>query len=473
MRALEHIKFQNAIFFCFSCACTSFIFFIDNEAVFSDIISAKIMKNKVLTYGRFLAATAVFALCVLAFCRQFYPLKIFDMQFTPALQSGLVSGFGLSALLFVFIIFLTLVFGRIYCSVLCPLGFYQELLTILFSPFYKRRKLNPAKHHTASYFIAAVLLGMLFAGSVIVFRMLDPYSIAGNALSGAAFGLGFIGALSVLVFFKKRFFCTNICPVGTVLGFVSRFSLFKIRVDASKCNICALCAKVCPCDSIDSKNHTVNNETCIKCFKCLPHCKHGALSYTLQKQKDVAFSPKRRELIRTCLVLAVFGTAFKSTLALSKKAASKIKNVIIPAGAQSPQDFANRCLNCNLCVQNCPMKIIKPATAKTPFVHINYGSKYCDFKCNKCSKVCPSGAIKRIVLKQKQNIKIANAVINEDVCIKCGICAFECPKKIIIKKAGQFPVIRFDQCIGCGKCASVCPVKAISTEPVNKQIILS
>ena len=142
MRALEHIKFQNAIFFCLSCACTSFIFFIDNEAFFSDIISAKIMKNKVLTYGRFLAATAVFVLSVLAFCRQFYPFKILNIQFTPALQSGLISGFGLAAVLFILIILLTFVFGRIYCSVLCPLGFYQELLTILFSPFYKKRKSN-------------------------------------------------------------------------------------------------------------------------------------------------------------------------------------------------------------------------------------------------------------------------------------------------------------------------------------------
>ena len=85
--------------------------------------------------------------------------------------------------------------------------------------------------------------------------------------------------------------------------------------------------------------------------------------------------------------------------------------------------------------------------------------------------LCPSGAIKRISLKEKQNIKIANAVIDENVCIKCGICAFKCPKKIIIKLEGEFPIIQFDKCIGCGKCASVCPVKAIKIEPTQKQTL--
>jgi ferredoxin len=302
--------------------------------------------------------------------------------------------------------------------------------------------------------------------------MLDPYSVAGNAMSGAWFGLGFVIALTVLVFFKKRFFCTNICPVGAVLGLISRFSLFKIRIDTDKCKMCSLCARSCPCGSIDFKNHTVDNETCVKCFKCLSYCSHGALYYGLPKTEKPAFNINRRKFITAGLVLATFGAAFKGGIELSKKMATKVKNVILPAGSGDVQDFANRCLNCNLCVQNCPMKIIKPANTKTPFVHLDYGDKYCDFNCHKCSSVCPSGAIKRMTLKEKQNTKIANAVIDEDVCIKCGICAIECPKKIIIKEDGELPIIQFDKCIGCGKCANACPVKAISIEPVNKQVTL-
>lgn len=431
------------------------------------------MKNKLLIYGRFLIALIVLALCALAFRGNFYLLKIFDMQFTAALQSGVIFGFGLSMALLVAVMILTLLFGRIYCSTLCPLGIYQELLTILFKPFYKKRKFRVQRHYIWNYFLAALLFGLLFGGTVAALRMIDPYSVAGNAFSGATFGLGFVAALTVLVFFKKRFFCTNICPVGAVLGLISRFSPFKIRIDNDKCKMCGLCARSCPCGSIDFKNHTVNNETCVKCFKCLSYCKHGALYYGLPKAKKVEFSAERRRFLISGLVLATFGAAFKGGIELSKKVAEKVKNVILPAGSDNVRDFANRCLNCNLCVQNCPQKIIKPATAEKPFVHLDYGDTYCDFACHKCSSVCPSGAIERITLKQKQNTKIANAVINEDVCIKCGICATECPKQVIIKEDGEFPIIQFDRCIGCGKCASVCPVKAIAIEAINKQVKLS
>ena len=303
--------------------------------------------------------------------------------------------------------------------------------------------------------------------------MFDPYSVFANALSGAFFGLGFLLALAVLVFFKKRFFCTNICPVGAVLGLLSRLAPFKIHLNTDKCKACALCARACPCNAINFKAHTVNNEICIRCFKCLPKCEHGALYYGLQKTPEPAFSLERRQLIKAGLILAVFGTAFKGGIVLSQKFLRKLKQVILPAGADNPQDFANRCLNCNLCVKNCPMKIIKPASANIPFVHLEYTGAYCRFNCHKCSSICPSGAIKHLSLSQKQHTKIANAVIDEDVCIRCGVCAFECPKQIIIKKRGKVPIIRFDQCIGCGKCASVCPVKAISIEPVNKQITLN
>lgn len=432
------------------------------------------MKNKILIYGRFLIAIAVLVLCGLAFYRHTYPLKIFDLQFTAALQSGLVSGFGLGLILFAVLIVITLLFGRVYCGALCPLGLYQELLTILFKPFYKKRKgaKEPMKHYVFAYLLAAILFGALCGGTAVLLRMLDPYSVAGNAMSGACFGIGFAIALAVLVFFKKRFFCTNICPVGAILGLISRFSLFKIRIDTDKCKMCSLCARSCPCGSIDFKNHTVNNETCVKCFKCLNHCGHSALYYGLPKSKPAEFSIKRRQLLTSGAVLVLFGAAFKGGIELTKKIVTKVKQVILPAGSGTPEEFANRCLNCNLCVQNCPMKIIKKATADTPFVHLDYGDTYCDFNCHKCSQVCPSGAIKRISLKEKQNTKIANAVIDEDVCIKCGICATECPKKIIIKEDGELPIIQFDQCIGCGKCASVCPVKAIKIEPTPKQITL-
>lgn len=431
------------------------------------------MKNKILVYGRFLIAVSIIVLSLLAFGQQFYPLPVFAAQFTAAVQSGILSGIGLSLILLAILIIITLLFGRIYCSTLCPLGLYQEILTILFKPFYKKRKFIIAHHGSAAYWIAVILFGTLLGGSVALLRLFDPYSIAGNALSGAWFGLGFVGILTILVFFKKRFFCTDICPVGAILGLLSRFSLFKIHLDANKCKMCSLCARSCPCGSIDYKNHTINNETCIKCFKCLSHCRHGALYYGLSPQKTPPFDISRRRLLKTGVLLAALGIAWRGGVSLSRYIAQRVKNVILPAGSRNPADFANRCLNCNLCVQNCPQQIIKPATADIPFVHIEYGNAYCDFNCHKCSTICPSGAIRPLTLKEKRKTKIATAAVNEEVCIKCGLCAFECPKQVIIKEEGEFPLIRFDGCIGCGKCAAVCPVKAITLETVNEQKTLS
>ena len=430
------------------------------------------MKNNILICSRFLVALIVLILCGLAFWGKFYYIKIFDFQLVPALQNGIISGLSMSFVLLIVVILLTLLFGRIYCSTLCPLGLYQELLMLLFKPFYKGHVLQPSKHYPLAYFLMAVSFGTLFGGTVVLLRVLDPYSLAGNAMSLAYFGLGFITVLTLLVFFKKRFFCTNICPVGAFLGLISRFSFMKICINKDKCSKCTLCVKSCPCGSIDLTNHTVLNETCVKCFRCLNKCSHNALYYGVPQTEKVKFNSKRRQFLLAGLVLATFGAAFRGGIELSEKVASKIKKVIIPAGSGSVQDFANSCLNCNLCVQNCPMKIIKPATVDKPFVHLDYGKAFCNYNCHKCSEVCPSGAIKRITLAEKQNTKIANAVISEEVCIKCGVCAMECPKQIIIKEQGEFPIIQFDKCIGCGKCASSCPVKAISIEGIDKQIIL-
>jgi len=430
------------------------------------------MKNNILKYGRFLAALIVAVLSVLAFSGVFYKVKIFDFQFTAALENGMISGFGFGLIIFIFLVLITLLFGRVYCSVLCPLGIYQEILMFLFAPFYKKRKNIAQKHYVFSYFLAAILFGTLCGGTVFLVRFIDPYSVFSRALSMSAFGLGFLLCLTVLVFFKKRFFCLNICPVGAVLGVISRFSLFKMHIDTNLCKMCGLCAKSCPMGSIDFKNKTIDNETCIKCFKCLSDCPHGALYYGLPKVHQVRFNATRRQFLKSSLVLATFSAGILSGIKLCRLIGAKVKKVILPAGAGRVEDFANRCFNCNLCVENCPMKIIQKATLETPFVHIQYGQKYCDFNCHQCSAVCPTGALKRLNLKEKQQMQIGVAHVDENTCIQCGLCVGECPREIIVKEFGEFPVILADKCIGCHKCASVCPVKAIDVFPVDEQNLL-
>lgn len=431
------------------------------------------MNKKILQVIRLVIAGGVFVLCGLAFYNQFYPVKVFDVQVIAVIQSVLL-GSTAAIVISVILFLITLLLGRVYCSTLCPLGIYQELLMFLFRPFYKKRKKTEVQGHwSGAYVIAAILFGTFWGGTAVLMRMFEPYSVAGNALSGAWYGVGFIVALAVLVFFKKRFFCTHLCPVGTVLGLISRYSLFKIRIDANKCKLCSLCAKVCPVGCIDFEKHDVHNEMCIKCFKCLGNCSYGALRYGLAQKEKIAFSAKRRDLVKSGLLLVMFGTALRCGMDLSQKIGAKFKRVLLPAGAGKAEDFANRCLNCNLCVKNCPMKIIQPATAEVPFVHLDYSHGYCRYGCHKCSEVCPSGAIKKISLAEKQKTKLATAKIDENICIKCGACVHECPVKAIEKERGGYPFVHFDKCIGCGKCGYSCPVKAIAMEAVDKQVFVN
>lgn len=404
-------------------------------------------------------------LLISGFLGVFYPLQIFDLQFTPLLQRVFADFSLIAAVLFGALLVITLLFGRIYCSTLCPLGLYQEFLTLIF-----RRKQKTQKSRAYKYFLAALVFGVIFGGTALFARFADPYTLSGAAVSGAVAGLVFILLLTVLVWFKGRLFCGNICPVGAVLGLISRFSVFKIRLDKTACVSCGLCASKCPTGSIDFKNKTVNNETCIKCLRCLTACRRSGLRYGLKKTEDkVPFNPSRRQFLTGGAALAVLLLAVKGGVEIGRRTAKKIRNMLLPAGAVSTEDFANRCLNCNLCVQNCPMKIIKKADGDFPVVHLDYGDSFCDYNCHKCSEVCPSGAIRKLTLEQKRKTQIGLAQISTDICIKCGLCVMKCPRKAISREYDAFPQVDAGSCIGCGACAAGCPVKAINIAASRRQ----
>lgn len=428
--------------------------------------------KKTYRYVRIFAAVIVGLLSLAALTGIFYPVKIFDVQVTALAQRVFID-FSLAAvLLFAGVLLLTLLFGRIYCSTLCPFGLMQEFLAFIF-----RRKRKPLhrKSHPYKYFIAAVVFGALIGGTAYLIRLIDPYTLFRSAVSGAYLGIGVVIVVALLVWFKGRMFCSEICPVGALLGLISKVSYNKIYIKPDNCVSCGLCARSCPTASIDFKNHIVDNETCVKCLKCLTQCPKDTICFghpAKEKKEESAFSPSRRRFLIGGAALVVLAAAVKGGIELGKSVAAKVRRVILPAGADNPEKFVNKCLNCNLCVQNCPMKILKKADSEFAAVHIDYSNGFCNYDCHKCSEVCPSGAIRRITLEEKQKTRIGIASINQETCVKCGLCVAECPRGVISKKDGEFPQIDTAGCIGCGVCHSVCSVKAISIFPVQEQQIV-
>ncbi|MBQ9688300.1 4Fe-4S binding protein, partial [bacterium] len=356
----------------------------------------------------------------------------------------------------------TLLFGRFYCSTLCPLGVLQEVEKY----FLDEIGISPktSKHSWGiKYIIAALSFGAVVGIGAVILKYVEPYTIFSGMLTN---GVGFITACVIfaLVFFKNRFFCVNICPVGTFLGLISKFSVNKIYIDKETCVGCNSCERMCPTGSISDKE--INNETCVRCLKCFDVCNKNAIKYG--KQAEVKFNPKRREMIWGVAALALFAGAYAAGVRFSKDLSKKIRRVILPAGSTDAKTMENKCLNCNLCVESCPHNILQPASEEFPAVHINYarGKRHCKFDCKKCSEVCPSGAIKKLTIEEKQHTKIAMATILPH-CNGCRHCINSCPVNAI---SIDNHVAKIDsKCIGCGKCVLSCRKGAIRIVAIPEQ----
>lgn len=357
--------------------------------------------NKTYFRIRCIIAWVTGMLCFLAFFSAFYPVKIFDLQLTALLQRFLVDVSLTAAILLSALLLLTLFFGRVYCSTLCPFGLLQEFLMLFF-----RRRTGFRQNRPAKYFLAAVFFGVLLGGTVAVIRLIDPYALFGSAASGALPGLAAFGFVAVLTWFLDVFLRQHLSGRNPPRP-ACRPCPQKILINPEQCVSCGLCATGCPTGSIDFRSKTVNNETCIKCFKCLAVCRQNGIDYRSEPVAAVPFSPERRRLLTAAAAAAVLSVAVKGGIRLSRTIADKTKKVILPAGAGNPGEFASRCLNCNLCVAGCPMKIIKKASADYPAVHIDYAESFCDYDCHNCSAVCPSGAIKKFLWQKSRKHKSA------------------------------------------------------------------
>lgn len=450
-------------------------------------------------------------------------------QFLPAVLA-------LNVGVVLFLIVLTLLFGRIYCSVICPLGVFQDIIAWIG----KKRKKLPYSYSPAvswlRYGVLVIFLFALVAGVGSLAALLAPYSsygrIAGNlfqpfwqwgnnllayfaerADSYAFYQVDvwikslptFIVAvitfviLIVLAWRHGRTYCNTICPIGTVLGFLSRYSLFRVAIDVDKCNSCTLCSRHCKAACINSKEHKIDYSRCVACMDCIEKCKHGAIGYKLRyanakpiisdtKSKQVQ-SKQINEARRGFLSVAALMATSSLLKAQEKKVDGGLATIedkkipsrntpLTPPGSLSARNMAQHCTACQLCVSVCPNGVLRPSTdlMKLMQPEMSYEQGYCRPECTKCSNVCPAGAIHPITVADKSATQIGHAVWVKKNCVpltdgvECGNCARHCPTGAILMVSSDFdktdspkiPVVNTERCIGCGACENLCPARPFS-----------
>ena len=424
------------------------------------------------------------------------------------------------------IMILTLAFGRIYCSVICPLGIMQDFFSWLGGKAKKNRFSYAKEKKWLRYgflgvFILALIIG--FAPLTTLFEPYSAYSRIVNSLFKPLYDLlnnwlasldaandrynftevqiwmrsvtTFVVAiltlliLAFLAWRKGRLYCNTICPVGTALSFISRISTFRVIFDKDKCKECGMCEKNCKAQAIDFKEGKVDYSRCVVCGDCLDKCKFDALHYKMYNLWDPKKESKPVDTERRAFLVgaAVAGTtaALAQTemkvdgglAVIEDKKAPKRHTIITPPGSVSARHMQKHCTACQLCVSSCPNNVLRPSTDLMHFMQpmMSFERGYCRPECTRCSEVCPAGAIKPISREEKTNIHVGHAVWIKENCVvltdgvSCGNCARHCPTGAIqmIDYEGpngkvQVPAVDENKCIGCGACENLCPARPFS-----------
>lgn len=442
------------------------------------------------------------------------------VQFLPAVLA-------LNAVVIVALVLLTLVFGRIYCSVICPLGVMQDVVSWI----HGRKKKNRFTYSGAKNWLRYPLLVLLIVGVAlgigIIVTVLSPYGTYGyivnnlfqplyiwcnNGLAAiaehydsyafyskevwlksvpvlAVSAVLFV-AICVLAWRGGRTYCNTICPVGTVLGFVSRFSWLKVHFDADKCKNCGLCSKNCKASCIDFKTHTVDYSRCVTCGNCIEKCNFGALTYAHAPQKaaeaKTEAAAETTDTTRRAIIVGAAIVGAEAAMGQLKKVDGGMtvlqdretpeRDVIpTPPGSLSVKNMEQRCVGCQLCISKCPNGVLRPSSDPMRFMQpeMNFDRGFCRPECTTCSDVCPAGAIQPISVADKSSTQIGHAVWRRQYCVvltdevDCGNCARHCPTGAIQMVPSdpnddtsiEIPVVNTEKCIGCGSCEYVCPAR--------------
>lgn len=512
---------------------------------------------------RVILSLLLFSLITLYFLdfRDFLPESfsfLAKIQFIPALLA-------LNILILTSLLILTLLFGRVYCSSICPMGVYQDIVGWLSKKYTRKKKYTYSKAKSILRWsvLAATVAAFIFGFAFLV-GLLDPYGaygrmvthllrpayLAGNNLLETIFtsfnnytfykvsiyslsifssviALITLVVIGYLAWRNGRTWCNTICPVGTTLGFFSKYALFKMQFVDDKCNVCGLCSMKCKASCIDSINKQIDYSRCVTCFNCIESCHRDAMRYqfvsplkkrivrtaathkyqpegkkgkseiseitenplTTTKQVDES---KRRFLSASLITSLAAGNLIAQEVSngILKKKEPKRQEPIAPPGAISFDHLREKCISCHLCVSKCPSHVIKPAFLEyglggimQPKLFFDRG--FCNYDCTVCGDVCPTGAILPLTKEEKNHTQMGQVKFIRENCIvyydetSCGACSEHCPTQAVrmVPYKGVLTIPETDTsiCVGCGGCEYVCPAipfKAIYVEGLTTQNIV-
>lgn len=422
------------------------------------------------------------------------------------------------------VLLITLLVGRVYCSTICPLGLLQDLIARLTRRF-NRKPYQPVQPYSKLHsLVFSMVAGSAVAGFIFPLAIIEPFSTFGQIFAGVfqplaaqifrstapllSTGINWLGqtsvkpfsllnttiafllltGLSIATYKAGRIYCNTICPVGGILRFISRFSLFKLSIISSTCTSCKQCEKVCKAGCINVAQKTLDFSRCVSCYNCVASCNFSAIKFGRSKPtvEQPIHLPGRRAALVT-LAGAAAGYLMPKTLV----AGSEIPKQILPPGAMTAEHFYQTCISCHLCVTACPSSVILPHAEPSGPKSIlkpalNFELGMCEQNCNLCSQICPVNAIQSVPSEKKKFMKIGEVEYKKHLCVvetdgkDCGACAEHCPTQAVsmvpYHNNLMIPKTNPDICIGCGSCEHICPVRpdrAIIVHPVTKQTFIT
>ncbi len=458
-----------------------------------------------------------------------YPVKIF-LDFDPLISiTTLFSSHTFQAGFYfsISVIFITLVCGRVFCGWVCPLGTLNNIFSALKKKKDSFHSLNwfRAKYYILIFLLISSVFSLQLAGimdpisllirsfSVSIYPM---FNISVSSLFNSIYNDGpdglvevseaiytilrdnvmafnqpyylqsaFIGLLFLMIMglnlYERRFWCRYLCPLGAMLGLLSRYSLLKRSVSEG-CNECGSCASVCQSNSQPDKPGEWRPTECLYCWNCDDICPQNAVSFGFEKNDDVASLDLQRRRVMASAVTGIIAVPLLRTAPLAKPI-NLSPELIRPPGSLAEDEFLKRCVKCGECMKVCITNGLQPTFLEaglegiwSPMLVPRIG--YCEFRCTLCGQVCPTGAIEELPIEKKTKVKIGLAMIDKNRCLPhahatpCIVCEEVCPtpKKAIwfnqvevLDREGQAkilqqPVVDLDLCIGCGICETKCPV---------------